>query len=103
MLKVLVLYPQPADANQFDKDYHAHLQLLHEKMGIPADVKPYTITKLFPTPAGSPAFYQIFSMPFSSMEELQGAMSSAAMQEVGADAARISSGGAPVILIGNEE
>ncbi len=103
MLKLLVLYPQPADVQQFEADYAAHLELLHEKAGIPADVKPYTVTKMLPTPEGAPAFYQLFSLPFESPEALQAAMSSAGMQEVGADAARISTGGAPVILIGNED
>jgi uncharacterized protein (TIGR02118 family) len=102
MLKLLVLYPQPTDVQQFEIDYVNHLDLLHEKAGIPADVKPYTVTKMLPTPEGTPPFYQLFSLPFESLEALQAAMSSEAMQEVGADAARISTGGAPVILIGNE-
>jgi hypothetical protein len=42
-------------------------------------------------------------VPFESPEALQAARSSMGMQEVGADAARISTGGAPVILIGNED
>ncbi len=103
MLKLLVLYPQPTDVAQFEADYVKHLELLHEKAGIPADVKPYTVTKLLPTPEGAPPYYQLFAMPFESPEALQATMASAAMQEVGADAARISTGGAPVFLIGNEE
>ena len=103
MLKLLVLYPQPVDVQQFEADYVAHLELLHEKAGIPADVKPYTVTKMLPTPEGMPPFYQLFSLPFESPEALQAAMSSAGMQEVGADAARISTGGAPLILVGNED
>ncbi len=103
MLKLLVLYPQPTDAAQFEADYVKHLELLHEKAGIPAGIKPYSITKMLPTPEGMPPFYQLFSMPFDSPEALQATMASAAMQEVGADAARISTGGAPVIMIGNEE
>lgn len=102
MLKLIVLYPQPTVVQQFEADYVKHLALLHEKAGIPADIKPYTITKMLPTPEGVPPFYQMFSMPFESPEALQATMASAGMQEVGADAARISTGGAPVILIGNE-
>ena len=103
MLKLLVLYPQPTDVQQFEADYVKHLELLHEKAGIPANVKPYTVTKMLPTPEGPPTYYQLFSLPFESPEALQAAMSSMGMQEVGADAARISTGGAPVILIGNEQ
>lgn len=39
-------------------------------------------------------------MPFESAEALEQAMSSSGMQEVAADANRISTGGAPTILIG---
>lgn len=101
MPHVIVLYPQPTDPQQFEKDYVSHIVLLHEKTGIPTDIKPYTATKFFPNPDGSPsAFYRMFLMPFDSMEVLQAAMSSAGMQEVAADAFRISTGGAPVIMVG---
>jgi uncharacterized protein (TIGR02118 family) len=101
MLQLMVLYPQPADVQQFEADYIIHIALLHEKMGIPAEVKPYSTMKFFHTPAGPAPFYRLFSMPFESMEALQGAMSSPDMQEVSADAARISTGGTPVIMIGD--
>lgn len=103
MLQLMVLYPQPANAQQFEADYAKHLVLLHEKTNIPTTAKPYTVTKFLPTPDGPPAFYQMFTMPFESGEALQAAMSSAGMQEVAADANRISTGGAPTILIGNQE
>jgi uncharacterized protein (TIGR02118 family) len=103
MVKLIVLYPQPSDIEKFDRDYQAHLQLTHQKTGIPADMKPYTVTRMLPGPAGLPQFYLMFSLPFNSPEELRAAMSSPGMQELGADAARISTGGPPVILIGNEE
>lgn len=103
MLQLMVLYPQPADVQQFEKDYAAHVLLFHEKTGIPVSDKPYTVTKFLPTPTGAPAFYQMFTMPFDSQEALQATMSSAGMQEVAADANRISTGGAITVLIGNAE
>jgi uncharacterized protein (TIGR02118 family) len=103
MLKLVVLYPQPTDTEKFDKDYQAHIRLFHEKMGIPESVKPYKITKMVPMPTGLPPFYLMFSMPFNSPEELQGAMASPQMQEVAADAQRISTGGPLAVLIGNED
>jgi hypothetical protein len=42
----------------------------------------------------------MFIMPFESQELLEKTMSSPGMQEVAADATRISTGGAPTILIG---
>ena len=101
MLQLIVLYLQPADEQQFGTDYAKHLTLLHEKTGIPQTAKPYSVTKFLPTPQGPAAFFQMFAMPFDSPEALQAAMSSAGMQEVAADAARISTGGAPTILIGD--
>lgn len=103
MLQLTVLYPQPSDVAQFEADYAEHLALLHEKAGIPTTVKPYTVTKFMPTPDGAPTFYQMFTLPFESLEALQATMASAAMQEVGADAYRISTGGAPVFLVGSTE
>jgi len=36
MLKLIALYPQPTDVQQFEADYAEHLVMLHEKTGIPA-------------------------------------------------------------------
>ena len=103
MLQLTVLYPQPADAQQFEADYITHTALLHEKMEIPLDAKPYTTMKFLNTPTGPAPFYRMFSMPFESMEILQAVMSSPAMQEVAADANRISTGGPITVLIGNTQ
>jgi len=102
MLNLIVLYPQPTNVEKFEADYITHTLLLHEKTGIPADARPYKVTKMMPTPTGLPQFYQMFSMPFNSFEELQAAMHSPGMQEVAADAQRISTGGPIVVMIGNE-
>ncbi|MFA3791850.1 EthD family reductase [Aliiglaciecola sp. SL4] len=101
-VKLVVLYPQPKNVTQFENDYSEHIALLHEKMNIPTDVKPYTITKFDSHPDTPSAFYQMFSMPFPSEQMLQQTLASAEMQEVANDAVRISSGGAPVILTGND-
>ena len=102
MLQLMVLYPQPTDQQQFEEDYAKHITLIHEKTGIPATVKPYTVTKFLPTPEGTPAYFQLFTMPFESPEALQTVMSLEVMHEVAADASRISTGGAPTILIGSQ-
>lgn len=99
-VKLMVLYPYPNDTAQFDSDYREHLRLLHQKANIPEGVVPYTVTRILSTPDGNPAFYQIFTMPFPSADALQQAMSTPEMQEVAADAFRISSGGKPIILVG---
>ena len=103
MIKLQVLYPHPTDAEQFEKDYAEHVALLHEKTGIPSDARPYTVTKFIGGPAGKADYYQMFSMPFESMDALTGALASEGFQEVAADANRISTGGPIVILFGDEQ
>ena len=103
MLQLMVLYPQPADVHQFEADYAKHTELLHDKMGIPVTVKPYTVTKFLPGPAGPAPYYQLFTMPFDSPEALDAAMASEGMQDVAADANRISTGGPIIVLIGNTQ
>ncbi len=100
MAKLVVLYPQPTNIEKFEKDYSAPLELFHKKTGIPTDVKPYTVTKFLDGPDGKAPYYQMFSMPFESLDALNQTLSSPEMQEVAADAFRISSGGDPVILPG---
>lgn len=100
MAKLVVLYPQPTDATQFETDYTVHLKLLHEKTGIPESERPYSITKFADGPDGKAPFYQMFSMPFPSHEAMMSTLASQEMQEVAADAVRISTGGPPVIMTG---
>lgn len=98
--KIVVLYPYPNDTSRFDREYREHIALLRKKMKIPEGAQPYEITRFFGTPQDKPRFYQMFSMAFPSEQALQEAMGSPEMQELGADAARISTGGAPVMLAG---
>ena len=102
MPKVIALYPQPTDVEQFEKDYVAHMRFFDEKMGFQGDVKPYTLTKFLPTPEGIPPYYQMAVIHFNSIEEMQTALSSQGAAESVADAARISTGGAPILMIGME-
>lgn len=98
--RLTVLYPHPADIAQFESDYQAHMQLLHEKLGLPADARPYTVTRFIPTPMGPPAFFQMFTFHFSSAEGMGAALNSPEMQDMAADAIRISTGGMPVFMAG---
>ena len=99
-MKLTVLYPQPLNQEKFESDYNDHLKLLHDKTGIPSSEKPYSVTRFISGPEGKPPFHLMFIMPFESQEQLERIMSSNGMQEVAADATRISTGGAPTILIG---
>jgi len=99
-MKLTVLYPQPLNQEKFESDYNDHFKLLHDKTGIPSSEKPYSVTRFLHGPEGKPPFHLMFIMPFESQEQLERIMSSNGMQEVAADATRISTGGAPTILIG---
>lgn len=103
MVNLIVLYPQPIDEALFNINYEKHIALLHDKTGLPLDSKPYTVTKFISTPEKESFFYLMFSMPFASQEALDAALATPEMQEVSADATRISSGGMPVILVGKPE
>mgnify|MGYP000105796470 CR=1 FL=1 len=99
-VNLVVLYPQPTDIAAFESDYEGHLALWHEKAGIPKDQTPYTILRFAPGPDGPAPYYQMVTMPFPSAEALEEAMSTPLMEELGADAVRISTGGPPLILVG---
>lgn len=100
-ISLVVLYPQPKDVEKFEAEYTKHLALLDEKAGISDDAKPYTVTKFLPGPEGAaPDFYQMFKMSFESMEAFGQTMSTPGMQEVAADSKRISTGGTPLVLVG---
>lgn len=58
------------------------------------------MTRFVEMPLCRPVYYQMFTLPFPSPESLQQAFATQKMQEVATDAARLSSGGAPVILVG---
>lgn len=101
-VKLMVLYPQPTDITQFEQDYQAHLKLFHQKMNIPEKTRDYEVIKMHDSPAGPSPFYQMFSFTFPSKQALEHTLATQEMQAVAADANRISTGGAPVILIGHD-
>jgi uncharacterized protein (TIGR02118 family) len=103
MAEVKLIVPYPTDIDQFNWNYREHLKLLHSRMQIPEHVQPYAVTRFVEMPPGKPVHYQMVTMSLPSAEALQQAMSTQEMQEVAGDAVRISSGGAPVILVGVEE
>jgi uncharacterized protein (TIGR02118 family) len=100
-VKLIVAYPQPKDASAFEKVYaeeHVPMAIanLHGKTKIVA-------TKVIPSPHGENPFYRIAEVHFPSMEALQKCAESAGGKETLANAAKISSGGPPVILIAEED
>jgi uncharacterized protein (TIGR02118 family) len=100
-IKMMVAYPQPADASAFEKIYqeeHVPMAIanLHGKTKMVA-------TKVLQSPQGKPQFYCIAEVHFPSMEVLQQCAESEGGKKTLAHAVKISSGGPPVIMIAEEE
>src|SRR5579863_9435480 len=100
-IKLIVAYPQPKDASAFEKIYqqeHVPMAIakLHGKTKMVA-------TKILPSALGEPPVYRFAEVHFPSMEVLQQCAESAGGKETLAHAAKISSGGPPVIMIAEED
>lgn len=99
--KIIVAYPQPKDAKEFDAVYrNEHIPMAVFKLEGKTKL---VATKVLQSPQGTPAFYCIAEVHFPSMEALQSCAKSKGGQETLAHAARISSGGLPVVMVAEED
>jgi uncharacterized protein (TIGR02118 family) len=98
--KLIVMYPTPADVATFERLYQEE----HVPLAVKLEGKTRLVaTKVLGAPQGKPAFYRIAEIHFPSMEALQACAASAGGKEALAHAARISTGGAPVVLVAEEQ
>lgn len=98
--KLLVLYPQPADTDEFERRYRdEHLPMAAQRFQ-GAEV---VLTRIVGTPAGPAPYHRAAEITFPSMDALQSWAGSADGQAVAQNAAAISSGGPPVVLIAQVE
>lgn len=102
MPKLIVLYPPPADVAEFERRYQSeHAPMVLKK--IPG-LKKFFAAQVLGTPLGGAAPYQrVAELYFDSMDSLQAAMTSAGGQETVAHAIEISTGGAPVVLVAEDD
>ena len=101
MPKLIVLYPPPMDVATFERRYRAeHAPMVMQK--IPG-LKKFVAAQVLGAPAGAPAYQRVAELYFDSVESLQAAMGSAGGQEAVAHAIEISTGGAPVVLIAEDD
>ena len=100
--KIVVLYPQPKDVAAFEKAYlEEHMPLAAEKLLGAGKV---VLSKTVSSPQGSsPQYHRIAEIHFPTMEALLACLSSPGGQETAAHAVAISTGGAPVFMIAEEE
>ncbi|MGH8568477.1 MAG: EthD family reductase [Gammaproteobacteria bacterium] len=101
-MKLIVMYPRPKDIEAFEKLYQEeHVPMAVEKL---SGKTKFVATKVVATPDGTPPpFYRIAEVYFPSLQALQACAQSAGGQETVAHAVKISSGGAPVFLVAEEQ
>jgi uncharacterized protein (TIGR02118 family) len=99
--KLIVMYPPPTDVGAFERLYQEeHVPMAVKKLQGKTKI---VATKIQSAPSGKSSFYRIAEIHFPSMEALQACAASAGGKETLAHAAKISSGGPPVVLIGEEQ
>jgi len=100
-VKIVVIYPRPQDEEAFEKAYKdEHIPMLEAKL---KGMTRLVATRVLNSPQGKVTAYRIAEVHFSSMDDLTRCLQSEAGQEVVAHAAKISTGGAPLLLVCEEE
>ena len=101
-VKLVVIYPRPKDIEVFEKLYQEeHVPMAVDKL---TGKTKFIATKVVATPDGTPPpFYRIAEVYFPSLEALQACAQSNGGKETVAHAVKISSGGAPIFLVAEEQ
>jgi uncharacterized protein (TIGR02118 family) len=100
-VKLVVMYPRPTDVDAFENIYQSeHVPLAVAKLGGKTKI---VATKILGSPQGVPPFYRIAEVYFPSMQALEACAASEGGKEALANAVKISSGGAPIFLVAEEE
>jgi len=100
-VKIVVIYPRPQDEALFERVYKdEHLPMAEQKL---KGMTRLVTTKVLSSPQGRVTAYRIAEVHFSSMDDLNKCLESDAGKEVVEHAAKISTGGAPVMLVCEEQ
>jgi len=101
-IKVVVMYPRPTDIDAFERAYlEEHVPIAKEKI---KGVIKFVATKVVGTPDGrTPQFHRIAELYFPSLQALEDSVASPGTQEAVAHAFKISTGGSPVVMVGEQE
>ena len=99
--KLVVMYPRPKDIESFEKIYLTeHVPMAVEKLVGKSKI---VATKITGSPQGVPPFHRIVEVYFPSIAALHACAATLGAQETLAHAVKISTGGAPTILIAESE
>jgi uncharacterized protein (TIGR02118 family) len=100
-VKLLVIYPRPKDVDIFEKIYQdEHVPLAVAKLDGKTKI---VATKILGSPQGTAPFCRIAGVYFPSFQALEACVASKGDKEALAHAVKISSGGAPIFLVAEEE
>ena len=100
-VKLVVIYPRPDDIEAFETVYNRdHVPMAVAKL---AGKTKIVASKIVGSPQGTPAFHRITEIHFPSMEALQACAASDGGKQTIANAVAISSGGAPIFMVAEEE
>lgn len=99
--KLIVIYPRPTDSESFERVYqNQHVPMAAEKLTGKTKI---VASKIAHSSQGEPPFYRIAEIHFPTMEALQACAASDGGKQTIANAVEISSGGAPIFLVAEEE
>jgi len=100
-VKLVVMYPRPRDIEAFEQIYDdEHVPMAIAKL---AGKTKMVGTRILGLLQGVPPFHRIAEVHFPSMEVLEACAASEDGKQTIAHAVSISSGGAPTILVAEEE
>jgi uncharacterized protein (TIGR02118 family) len=100
-VKLVVIYPRPKDIQAFETVYNRdHVPMAVNKLVGKTKI---VATRVLGSPQGKPAFHRIAEVHFPSMEALESCAASEGGKQTLAHAVSISSGGAPIMLVAEEE
>jgi len=101
MPKLIVLYPPPLDVTEFERRYRLeHAPMVRDT--IPG-LRRFVAARVLGTPDGEAPYQRVAELYFDSLETLQSAMASPGGQAAVAHAGEISTGGAPLVLIAEDD
>jgi len=99
--KLIVIYPRPTDLESFERVYqNQHVPMAVERL---AGKTRIVASKIVGSPDGAPLFHRVAEIHFPSIEALQACAASDGGKQTIANAVAISSGGAPIFLVAEEE
>jgi len=100
-VKLIVIYPPPTNVDAFETVYKRdHVPMAVEKLSGKTKI---VGTRVLGSPQGKPVFHRIAEIHFPSIEALEACAASDGGKQTLANAVAISSGGAPVFLVAEEE